>query len=107
MEDKWIISRFNSLIRTVSEELENLHPHQTIRALQDFWLNDLSRGYIQFVRERISESDNSVKIILKEIYIELVKLCAPIVPFVTEEIWQSLPEKETPILMIATWPKAK
>ena len=94
IEDKWILSRFNSLIKIVTEELENLHPHKATRALQHFWLNDLSRGYIQIVRERLAKDDTTVKSILNEIYIGLVKLCAPIIPFITEHIWQDLRKKK-------------
>ena len=53
IEDKWILSKLNSLIKKVTEEIENLHPHLASRALKNFWINDLSRGYIQIVRERI------------------------------------------------------
>jgi len=94
IEDKWILSRFNSLIKIYTDELENLHPHTAIRALQDFWLNDLSRGYIQIVRNRISEEDKAVEFILNEIYVNLTKLCAPIIPFIAEKIWQDLKVKK-------------
>jgi len=105
VEDKWILSKFNSLIKKVTEELENLHPHIATKALQNFWLNDLSRGYIQFVRERISSEDKSV---LKEVYLGLIKLCAPVIPFLTEKIWQELKEnkivKEESV-HLCNWPK--
>ncbi len=109
IEDKWVLSKFNSLIKAVTEELENLHPHSTTRALQDFWLNDLSRGYIQIVRDRISEDDSAVKGVLKQIYLELIKLCSPICPFVTENIWQELREKrivKEESVHLSLWPKA-
>ncbi len=93
IEDRWILSKLNSLVKTVTEELENLHPHIAARALQDFWLNDFSRGYIQFVRDRLNENDENAKSVLKECYLTLLKLAAPFVPFVTEKIWQELKEK--------------
>ena len=43
IEDLWILSKLNSLIKKVTEELEEMHTHTATRALQDFWLNDLSR----------------------------------------------------------------
>jgi len=89
-EDKWILSKLNSLIKKVTEELEKLHPHLATKALQDFWLNDFSRGYIQFVRDRLNENDENAKYTLKEIYINLLKLLAPFIPLVTEKIWQEL-----------------
>ena len=108
IEDKWILSKFNSLIKTATSELEALHPHLTARALQNFWLNDLSRGYIQFVRERIASEDKEAKDILEKIYIGLIKLLAPIIPFTTEKIWQQLKEdkivKEESV-HLTDWPK--
>lgn len=92
-EDKWIISRLNSLIKKVGAELEKLHPHQAMRALLDFWLNDLSRGYVQLVRDRISSEDKEVKMVLQEAYAELIKLCAPFIPFISENIWHELKKK--------------
>ena len=94
IEDKWIFSKFNSMIKKVTEELENLHPHNATRVLQNFWLNDLSRSYIQIVRNRIFEEDNIVEFILRKIYTDLIKLCAPVIPFITEKIWQDLKDKK-------------
>jgi len=94
IEDKWIISKLNSLIKRVTSELENLHPHLATRALINFWLNDLSRGYIQMSRDRISAEDKTSKFVLQEIYSNLMKLLAPIIPFITEKIWQELRQKK-------------
>ncbi|MDZ4226673.1 MAG: class I tRNA ligase family protein, partial [Candidatus Pacearchaeota archaeon] len=79
-EDRWIISRLNSLVKKMSEELENLHPHLAVRALRDFWLTDFSRGYIQFVRDRLSAEDRGARFVVKEVYTTLVKLLAPVCP---------------------------
>ena len=94
VEDKWIISKLNSLIKLVTDELNNLHPHLASRALLDFWLNDLSRGYIQFVRDRLSSDDKEAKYVLKIVYIELLKLCSPMIPFITEASWKDLKDKK-------------
>jgi len=94
IEDKWIISKFNALAKTVTDELENFHPHLASRALLSFWINDLSRGYVQLVRERLAEDDLEAKATLRIIYIDLLKLLAPIIPFLTESIWQTLKEKK-------------
>ncbi len=108
VEDKWILSRLNSLIKEVTEELENLHPHKATRALQNFWSNDLSRNYIQFVRERISENDEIVKSMLKTVYITVLKLFAPVCPFITEHLWRELKKdnlvKEESV-HLSSWPK--
>lgn len=109
IEDKWILSRFNSLIKKFTEELENLHPHLATRALKDFWLNDFSRSYIQIVRDRLSFGDETVKSVLKDIYVGLVKLCAPVIPFITEHIWQELKKKKIvkeESVHLCSWPRA-
>ncbi len=94
IEDKWIFSKLNNLINKVTIELENLHPHLATRALKDFWLNNFSRNYIKFIRERLSDKDKEAIYTLKEVYVNLIKLLAPIIPFTTEEIWQELKENK-------------
>ncbi len=109
VEDKWILSKLNSLIIKVTEEIENLHPHIATRTLQDFWLNDFSRGYIQMIRDRLAENDESAKYTLQEVYLTLLKLTAPMIPFVTEKVWQNLKEKgivKEESVHLTDWPKA-
>jgi len=108
IEDKWILSRYNNLIKKVTKELEELHPHLATRALKEFWLNDLSRGYIQFVRDRLAANDNSARFVLKEIYIGLLKMLAPVVPFITEKTWQELRNRKMvseESVHLCDWPK--
>ena len=109
VEDKWIMSRLNSLVSKVTEELENLHPHLASRALQDFWLNDFSRGYIQFVRDRLSGEDKEARFIVKEVYLSLLELLAPVCPFITEFAWRELRKKgivKEESVHLRKWPKA-
>tara|TARA_Y100000310_G_scaffold343598_1_gene452017 strand:+ start:2826 stop:5675 length:2850 start_codon:yes stop_codon:yes gene_type:complete len=110
IEDKWILSKLNSLIKKVTLELENLHPPTAARALKDFWLNDLSRRYIQFIRDRISSGDETAKSVLRKVYIELIKLLSPVVPFTCEKVWQNLRERKLvkeESVHLCSWPKAE
>jgi len=100
IEDKWILSRLNSTIKEVTEELSNMHPHLASRALQHFWLNDISRGYVQFTRDRMAENDGEALYVLQEAYANMVKMCAPFLPFIAEKIWQKLEEEFKAILKI-------
>ena len=109
IEDKWIMSRLNSLVKKITEELDALHPHTAARELQNFWLNDFSRGYIQFVRERISAEDKEALFVVKEVYLSLLELLAPFCPFITENIWQSLRKKrivKEESVHLRSWPNA-
>ena len=110
IEDKWIISKLNTLIQKVTEELEALHPHLASRALRDFWLNDFSRGYIQFVRDRLASEDKEAKFVAKEVYVVLLKLLAPFCPFITENSWQNLKKRglvSEESVHLSDWPKAE
>jgi isoleucyl-tRNA synthetase len=110
VEDKWILSRLHGVIEVATKELEELHPHLAIKAVQDFWLNDLSRRYIQFVRERLAEDDKEALFTLGEVYKHLIKLCAPFIPFVSEEIWQELLKKSMvpeESIHLCHWPKVE
>ena len=109
IEDRLILSKLNSLIVTVTKEMDELHPHLATRALQNFWLNDFSRGYVQFVRDRLAENDPTALSIIREVYVELMKLCSPMIPFITEKIWQSMKEKgivEEESVHLSEWPTA-
>jgi isoleucyl-tRNA synthetase len=109
VEDRWILSKLNFLAEYVTEELENLHPHNAARAIQNFWLNDFSRGYIQLIRDKLANEENAAQNTLKQVYLTLIKLCAPIIPFVTENIWQELKERKIvsgESVHLEDWPKA-
>ncbi len=91
MEDKWLLSKVNTLKKEVTEDLEGLEPHKAARKIKDFFLNDFSRGYIQLTRDRVKEdSEESEKAagVMHEVLLETLKLMAPFTPFLTEEIYQ-------------------
>jgi len=90
IEDKWILSRFNSTIKRATESYNNYRFPEVAQALEKFLIFDLSRTYIQLTRERADET----YCILNKIYYELLKLLAPIIPFITEKIWQEIKNKK-------------
>jgi isoleucyl-tRNA synthetase len=89
-EDKWIISRFNSLLQNTIENYNNYEFYKVVKNIEDFLLNDLSRNYIKIIRERSGE----VYELLNEIRIGLLKILCPIIPFLCEKIWQDLLDKK-------------
>lgn len=90
IEDKWILSRFNSTIKEAIGCYNNFRIPEAIQTLEKFLIFDLSRTYIQIIRERTDETYK----ILNEIRIGIIKLLAPVMPFLTEKIWQRLREKK-------------
>ena len=94
-EDVWIISRINSLILNVGEDLKKLLFNKATRKINDFILEDLSRWYVRLIRGRTwVESDDPDKLgayyTLYHVLKNLIMVLAPIAPYVTEEIYQNL-----------------
>ena len=86
IEDRWILSRFNSLVKDVTESYNNYKFPEVVLRLEEFVILDLSRKYIQIIRDRSEEVYST----LNQIRVGLLKLFAPIMPFTTEKIWQEL-----------------
>jgi isoleucyl-tRNA synthetase len=108
IEDKWILSKLNSLIKEVTAHLEKFEFHYAGRKLVNFVCNELSRTYIKLIRDRVSVSEGEDKLsalwTLKEVLLTLAKLFAPITPFISETIYQGL---ATGSVFETRWPKEK
>ena len=94
-EDKWIISKANTLVKEVAVELDKLYFHNATRKINNFILEDLSRWYVRLIRGRTwVESDDPDKLgAYYSLYTALVKLISvlcPIAPHVSEEIYENL-----------------
>jgi len=103
IEDKWIISRFNSLIKNVTENYNNFKFPKAVESLEKFTI-DLSRTYIHIIRDRQEQTYST----LNEIRIGLLKLLSPITPFLTEKIWQDLRKQKIvkqESIHLSSWPK--
>ena len=93
--DKWLIYKYNNLVKNVTYNMENYDYNKVTHMIQDFVCDDLSNWYIRRNRRRFwgSELDNSKKAVYKTTYDVLVGLCkliAPISPFTSEEIYKKL-----------------
>ena len=98
--DKWLISKYNKLLKHVTNAYNEYDLNKVVKAVTYFVSEDLSNWYIRRNRRRFwaSELDNSKKSVYKTTYEVLVGLCkmiAPIVPFVSEEIYTSLTNEES------------
>ncbi len=88
IEDKWILSRLNLTIKEITNLYNQYKYPEIIQSLENFLVNDVSKTYIKTIRDR----SNEVHETLFKIYLALLKLLAPIIPFATEKIWQELRE---------------
>ena len=106
--DKWLLSKYNKLLKYVTNSYEEYDLNKVVRALVVFVSDDLSNWYIRRNRNRFwaSELDNSKKSVYKTTYNVLVglsKMIAPIVPFVSENLYTKLTDEES--VHLADFPK--
>ena len=98
--DKWLLSKYNKLVKTVTDGFDKFDLNIVVKEITNFVSEDLSNWYIRRNRNRFwsSELDNSKKsvyITTYEVLTGLCKLCAPVIPFTTEEIYKDLTGEES------------
>lgn len=108
MEDKWILTRLNTVIREVSENLDHFEMGVAVQKLYDFIWDEFCDWYIELVKPRLydaqGESTTAAKKVLAYVLSRTLELLHPFMPFITEEIWQHLPHNGETIVR-APWPK--
>lgn len=98
--DKWLLSKYNKLVKSVTENYENFDLTPVVREITDFVSEDLSNWYIRRNRRRfwastLDDDKKSVYNTTYEVLLGLVKIIAPIVPFVSEDIYLKLTNQES------------
>ncbi|WP_422485352.1 isoleucine--tRNA ligase [Gudongella sp. DL1XJH-153] len=98
--DRWILSKFNTLIAQSKENMDEFELTRVVRAIQEFVIEDLSNWYIRRNRRRFwsTEMDDDKKAVYNttyEILVDVCKLIAPFVPFISEELYKNLTGKES------------
>ncbi|QSO45924.1 valine--tRNA ligase [Alicyclobacillus mengziensis] len=105
--DKWIVTRLQQTIEEVSSHLNRYDFGEAGRALYDFAWDEFCDWYIEFAKLSLYGSDEAAKSQTRSVLVyvldTLLRLLHPMIPFVTEEIWQSLPERGTALIR-ADWP---
>ena len=98
--DKWLLSKSNSLLKAVKEDMDKFEVTKVVREIQDFVIEDFSNWYIRRNRRRFwkTDVDNDKKAVYKTCYdtlLNVTKIIAPVVPFIAEELYQSLTSNES------------
>ena len=106
--DKWLLSKYNKLVKYTTDAYEEYDLNKVVRSITDFVSEDLSNWYIRRNRRRFwaHDLDTSKKAVYKTTYdvlVGLTKLIAPVVPFISEEIYTALTNKES--VHLAKFPK--
>ncbi len=108
IEDKWILSRFNGVARSVTENLDKFELGVALSNLYDFIWDEFCDWYIELVKTRLygdnKESKLNAEHTLCFVLCGILKLMHPFMPFITEEIYCALPTGEETI-MTSEWPK--
>ena len=107
--DKWIISKLNTVIKDVTENMDKFELGIAVQKVYDFIWDEFCDWYIEMVKPRLYNSDNAESMnaalwTLKSVLIDALKLLHPYMPFITEEIFTTLQSEEESI-MISSWPK--
>ncbi len=107
LEDKWILSRLNDVIREVCENMDHFELGVAAGKIYDFIWDDYCDWYIELTKPRLNSGDEaasrSAQQVLLYVLTEILKLLHPFTPFITEEIWQALPH-EGEALMVQDYP---
>ena len=108
--DKWVLSKLNSLIAEVTENLEKYEMGMAVHKVYDYIWDTYCDWYIELTKARLyaeepERKDTAMKVL---VYVldQVLRLLHPFMPFITEEIWQSIPH-EGESLMLADWPVYK
>jgi valyl-tRNA synthetase len=97
--DRWIISRLNEIVCDVTEKLATFQFSQAGEKLRDFAWTEFADWYVEIHKREGNDA------VLREVFMTLLKLWHPFMPFVTETLWEKLGGEG--LLMIAEWPKSK
>ena len=98
LEDKWILSKLNTAIREITENMDRYELGVAAQKIYDFIWDDYCDWYIELTKTRLQGEDEDSKIraqqVLCWVLTQMLKLLHPFMPFITEEIWQALPHEE-------------
>jgi len=106
-EDRWILHKFNELAKDVTDNLDKFEIGLALQKVYDFIYDSFCDWYIELVKPRLYEGGdtaNNALSVLVTVFTETLKMLHPFMPFITEEIWQSMPVADESI-MIAPFPK--
>ncbi len=115
LEDRWILSRFNRVAADVNDALETYRFHEAANRIYDFFWGEFCDWYIELIKPRLNFEEGGDKSVAQTACANLVslfdaalRLLHPVMPFITEEIWQALWEGKAPSksIALAAYPQA-
>ncbi len=109
LEDKWVLSKLNTLIREVTENMDAYELGVASAKIYDFIWDTFCDWYIELTKNRLqsTETAGNAQSVLCYVLIQVLKLLHPYMPFITEEIYQALPHmagEDSAFIMTSAWP---
>jgi valyl-tRNA synthetase len=103
LEDRWILSRFNRVTKDVNDALETYRFHEAANRIYDFFWGEFCDWYVELIKSRLNSEDKAATTCanLVALFEASLRLLHPIMPFITEEIWQAMWESRAPAKSIA------
>jgi valyl-tRNA synthetase len=108
LEDRWILSRFNRVAAEVNDALATYRFHEAANRIYDFFWGEFCDWYLELIKPRLNSEDNDARSAARIACANLVslfdaslRLLHPVMPFITEEIWQAMYEGQPPLKSIA------
>jgi len=107
-EDLWILTKLGETIEEVDKALESYRFNDAAKAVYQFIWNELADWFVEFTKHRLYKGSDSEKRTARQVLLRVLrdslKLLHPIMPFITEEIYQKLPNKDAESITVAPWP---
>jgi valyl-tRNA synthetase len=111
LEDRWILSRFNRVAAEVNAALETYRFHEAANLIYDFFWGEFCDWYLELIKPRLIYEERADKgpariacVSLVNLFDASLRLLHPVMPFITEEIWQAIYEGDPPFKSIALAP---
>lgn len=104
--DKEIVAALDTLIANVTENIDRFRLHEAAQQLYEFTWHVFADVYLEKNKERFKNQDEQALCVLLHVYLTVLKLAHPFMPFVTEDIWSKMPKEEKEPLIITPWPKS-
>ncbi|MDR0951729.1 MAG: valine--tRNA ligase [Oscillospiraceae bacterium] len=108
LEDRWLLSKLSGVIREVNENMDDYELGIAAQKISDFIWDSYCDWYIELTKPRLTGGDESESLAAQKVLLfalsEILKLLHPFMPFITEEIWHSLPHGES-LLMLQSFPE--
>ncbi len=115
LEDRWILSRFNRVVSDVNDALATYRFHEAANRIYDFFWGEFCDWYLELIKPRLNVEDGGDKAAAQQVCANLVslfdaslRLLHPVMPFITEEIWQAMNDgrSATKSIALTAYPQA-